>query len=89
MQIARTITRNTLNKKEELGIFEGYRKAIAKARDYIYLECQYFTNKSIIKALKNALKANPDLQVIVVMNENPTEFQLIKNGRTNVLKNLE
>jgi phosphatidylserine/phosphatidylglycerophosphate/cardiolipin synthase-like enzyme len=71
IQIARTITRDTLNKKEELGIFEGYRKAIAKAEDYIYFECQYFTNIDIIKALKNAMKANKDLQVIVVMNENP------------------
>jgi phosphatidylserine/phosphatidylglycerophosphate/cardiolipin synthase-like enzyme len=72
VQITRSITPKTLYKKGELGIFEGYRKAIAEAKDFIYLECQYFTNISIIKALKNAMSANKDLQVIVVMNENPT-----------------
>ena len=71
VQIAKSITPETLSKKGELGIYEGYRKAIAKANDFIYLENQFFTNKSIIKALKNALDKKPDLQVIVVMNENP------------------
>ncbi|MDD1763922.1 MAG: phosphatidylserine/phosphatidylglycerophosphate/cardiolipin synthase family protein, partial [Methanobacteriaceae archaeon] len=71
VQIARSITPETLSKKGELGIYEGYRKAIAGANDYIYLENQFFTNRSIIKALKNAMDNKPDLQVIVVMNENP------------------
>jgi phosphatidylserine/phosphatidylglycerophosphate/cardiolipin synthase-like enzyme len=71
IQIARSITPETLSKKGELGIYEAYRKAIAKAKDYIYLENQFFTNKCIIKTLKNAMNNNPDLQVIVVMNENP------------------
>ena len=71
VQIARSVTPETLTKKGELGIFEGYRKAIAQATDFIYLENQYFTNSSILKALKNAMQANKELQVIVVMNENP------------------
>lgn len=74
IQIARSVTPETLTKKGELGIFEGYRKAIAEATDFIYLENQYFTNNSILKALKNAMSANNDLQVIVVMNENPDIF---------------
>ena len=72
IQITRSITPDTLKKNGELGIFEGYRKAIREAKNFIYLECQYFTNISIIKALKNAMSANKDLEVIVVMNENPT-----------------
>ncbi len=72
VQIARSITPDSLKKNGELGIFEGYRKAIGEARDFIYLECQYFTNISIIKALRNAMRANNNLQVVVVMNENPT-----------------
>ena len=72
IQITRSITPDTINKHGELGIFEGYRKAIREAKNFIYLECQYFTNISIIKALKNAMSANMDLKVIVVMNENPT-----------------
>lgn len=71
VQIARSITPESLKKKGELGIFEGYRKAIAKAKDFIYIENQFFTNSSILKALKNAMKINDELQVIVVLNENP------------------
>ncbi len=71
LQIARSITPDSLSKKGERGIFEAYRKAIARAQDFIYLENQYFTNKTLIKALKNALKANENLQVVVVLNENP------------------
>ncbi|MDP3065859.1 MAG: hypothetical protein Q8N08_03895, partial [Methanobacteriaceae archaeon] len=37
VQIARSITPETLSKKGELGIYEGYRKAITKAKDFIYL----------------------------------------------------
>ena len=58
VQIARSITPDSLKKNGELGIFEGYRKAIGEAKEFIYLECQYFTNISIIKALKNAMSAN-------------------------------
>ena len=72
VQVTRSITPDTFYKNGELGIFEGYRKAIGNAKDFIYLECQYFTNISIIKALKNAMSTNKDLNVIVVMNENPT-----------------
>ena len=72
VQVTRSITPDTIRKNGELGIFEGYIKAIAEAKDFIYLECQYFTNISIIKALKNAMNTNNELQVIVVMNENPT-----------------
>ena len=71
VQIVRSVTNGTLCKNGESGIFEGYRKAISNAKDFIYLENQYFTNKSIFKALKSAMNANEELQVIVVLNENP------------------
>lgn len=71
VQIVRSVTPETLTENGELGIFEGYRKAFAQAQKFIYLENQFLTNKSIIKALNNAMDRNPDLKVIVVMNENP------------------
>jgi len=71
IQIARSVTPDSLTKKGELGIFEGYRKAIGMAKDFIYLENQYLTNSSIVKALKNAMADNEYLQIIVVLNENP------------------
>ncbi|MGB9979029.1 phospholipase D-like domain-containing protein [Methanobacterium sp.] len=70
IQIVRSITPGTINKGER-GILEAYRKAITNARDFIYLENQYFTNKYIIGALKEALENNPDLQLIMLLNEVP------------------
>jgi phosphatidylserine/phosphatidylglycerophosphate/cardiolipin synthase-like enzyme len=87
VQIARSITPGTFNKKGELGIFEGYRKAIAKAEEFIYLENQYFTNSNVVKALKNALKANRELQIIAVINENP-DIPTYKKRQEQCLKKL-
>jgi phosphatidylserine/phosphatidylglycerophosphate/cardiolipin synthase-like enzyme len=70
IQIVRSITPGTVNKGEK-GILEAYRKAIFNANDFIYLENQYFTNKYIMGALKNALENNPDLQLIMLINEVP------------------
>lgn len=71
LQVARSITPETITKKGEAGALEAYRKAITNARDFIYLENQYFTNKYIIGALKKAIEINPDLQIIMVINEVP------------------
>lgn len=71
LQIARSITPETLSKKGETGVLEAYRRAITNASDFIYLENQYFTNKYIIGALKRALELNPNLQIILLINEVP------------------
>lgn len=71
LQIVRSITPNTITKKGEAGVLEAYRKAITNAEDFIYLENQYFTNKYIIGALKKAVELNPNLQLIMVINEVP------------------
>ncbi len=70
VQIVRSITPGTINKGEK-GILEAYRRAITNAKDFIYLENQYFTNKYIIGALKKALENNSDLQLIMLINEVP------------------
>lgn len=71
IQIVRSITPNTVNEKGEKGILEAYRRGITNAKDFIYLENQYFTNKYIIGALKKVLENNPDLQLIMLINEVP------------------
>ncbi|HEX3014707.1 MAG TPA: phospholipase D-like domain-containing protein, partial [Methanobacterium sp.] len=71
IQIVRSITPGTINKKGEKGILEAYRKALTNAKDFIYLENQYFTNKYIIGALKKTLENNPNLQLIMLINEVP------------------
>jgi phosphatidylserine/phosphatidylglycerophosphate/cardiolipin synthase-like enzyme len=55
----------------EKGVLEAYLRAIAVAQDLIYLENQYFTNDAIADALVLALKARPNLQVIVLINIDP------------------
>jgi len=71
LQIVRSITPQTLSKNGETGVLEAYRKAITNAQDFIYLENQYFTNKYIIGALKKSIELNPDLQIIILINEVP------------------
>ncbi|MGC9517672.1 MAG: phospholipase D-like domain-containing protein [Methanomicrobiales archaeon] len=71
IQLVRSITPGTLIKNGEKGILEMYRRAISNAREFIYMENQYFTNRYIVKALKAALDSNEDLQVILVLNGNP------------------
>ncbi len=71
LQIVRSITPQTVTEKGEAGVLEAYRRAIANAQDFIYLENQYFTNKYIIGALKKAVESNPQLQVIMLINEVP------------------
>ncbi len=55
----------------EKGILESYLRAINNARGFIYMEAQYFTSPVIGAALSRALKANPGLQLILLLNENP------------------
>ena len=75
IQIVRTISagrfRGALEEGEK-GILEAYQRAIGSARDFVYIETQYFTNDAIGASIVEALKAHPDtLQVIVLANIEP------------------
>lgn len=52
----------------ETSIFEAYIRAIANAERFIYLENQYFTCRELADALINAVKANSQLEVILLTN---------------------
>ena len=73
MQVVRTLTAGRFAGMDdgEKGILEAYQRAIASAKDYVYLETQYFTNDAIGEALVGAMKREPGLQVIVVLNIEP------------------
>ncbi|MFN8473508.1 MAG: phospholipase D-like domain-containing protein [Anaerolineae bacterium] len=73
MQIVRTLTAGRFDNPSdgEKGILEAYLRAIANAKDFVYLETQYFTNDAIGHALVEAMKRNTDLQVIVALNIQP------------------
>lgn len=55
----------------EQGVLEGYLRAIAFAKRFIYFENQYFTEDAIIDALCDAMKANSALELILVLNVKP------------------
>lgn len=59
------------NSETEKGILEGYLRAFAAARHYIYLENQYFTDSVITDALVETLKAKTNLQLIIVVPIKP------------------
>jgi phosphatidylserine/phosphatidylglycerophosphate/cardiolipin synthase-like enzyme len=72
VQIVRTAPPlNAVGLSNEKGVLEAYLRAINNARHFIYIEDQYFTSPVIGDALITALNANPGLQLILLLNENP------------------
>ena len=73
LQLVRTLSANRLSgfDEGEKGILEAYQRGFANAKQFIYIETQYFTNDAIGAALIGALQANPQLQVIVLLNIAP------------------
>jgi phosphatidylserine/phosphatidylglycerophosphate/cardiolipin synthase-like enzyme len=74
VQVVRTLSGKrfeVLKKESEKGILEGYLRAFAAAKHYIYLENQYFTDSVITDALVAALKKNSNLQLIMVVPIKP------------------
>jgi phosphatidylserine/phosphatidylglycerophosphate/cardiolipin synthase-like enzyme len=48
-------------------VARGYTKAIARARDLIYVEDQYLWGHDIARVFKPALERNPDLHLVAVL----------------------
>jgi hypothetical protein len=57
--------------KGEKGILEAYLRGFAAAKEFIYLETQYFTNDAIGDGLVDAMLSSPNLKVIVLLNIEP------------------
>jgi phosphatidylserine/phosphatidylglycerophosphate/cardiolipin synthase-like enzyme len=73
IQIVRTLSCDQFDShpKGEKGILEAYLRGFAKAREFIYLETQYFTNDAIGDGLVDAMLSSPHLKVIVLLNIEP------------------
>lgn len=73
-QVVRTLSGKRFSElagKSEKGILEGYLRAFAAARHYIYLETQYFTDSVITDALVEVLKKNKNIELILVVPIKP------------------
>jgi phosphatidylserine/phosphatidylglycerophosphate/cardiolipin synthase-like enzyme len=55
----------------EFSVARGYSKAIRRARRLIYLEDQYMWSTGVARLFARALRANPDLHLIVVVPRHP------------------
>ena len=78
----------------ETAILEAYQRAIAQAKNFIYVEDQYFYCKEIVDALIHRMNVIEDLQLILVLNVKPDHFDYrkrqidaIKQLKTAIKKN--
>ncbi len=67
----------------ERSVARGYDKALARARNLIYLEDQYFWNGEIVSCFVDALTAQPELRLIIVLAHYASQ-----SGRLSVASNL-
>ncbi|MDQ6690438.1 MAG: phospholipase D-like domain-containing protein [Gemmatimonadota bacterium] len=56
---------------------------ISRARSLIYIEHQYLSSRSVVKALRRALTREPGLEIILLVNQNPdvTAYRRWQNAR--------
>jgi phosphatidylserine/phosphatidylglycerophosphate/cardiolipin synthase-like enzyme len=87
IQVVRTVPAGYVSglPSGEMGVLEAYRRAIAEAQTFIYLEHQYFSARPIFESLYVALQNKPALQVIMLINENP-DIPTYKGLQNNRLK---
>jgi phosphatidylserine/phosphatidylglycerophosphate/cardiolipin synthase-like enzyme len=71
VRILRTMPNAVSRGGGRMEILDAYLDAIGRATSYIYLESQYFSSRPIARAVSEALDARPELEVIVVLNQNP------------------
>jgi phosphatidylserine/phosphatidylglycerophosphate/cardiolipin synthase-like enzyme len=67
----------------ERSVARGYRKAIARARELIYLEDQYLWSRPVAATFARALRANQQLRLIAVLPHHPDQ-----DGRFSLAPNL-
>jgi phosphatidylserine/phosphatidylglycerophosphate/cardiolipin synthase-like enzyme len=58
-------------------------QGIARARALIYVEHQYLSSRPVVKALRSALDKNAELEIVIVLNQNPdiTAYRRWQNDR--------
>ncbi|MBS42428.1 MAG: phospholipase [Nocardioides sp.] len=67
----------------ERSVARGYRKALANARELVYIEDQYFWDRDVAAVFAEQLRANPRLHLLVVIPLHPD-----KDGLNRVAQHL-
>jgi phosphatidylserine/phosphatidylglycerophosphate/cardiolipin synthase-like enzyme len=67
----------------ERSVARGYTKALRRARSLVYVEDQYLWSAEIAGTFVEALRANPELRLVVVLPHHPDQ-----DGRTSLPPNL-
>ena len=64
-------------------ILEACLSGISRASSLIYIEHQYLSSRPIVRALRDALDKNADLELVIVLNQNPdvTAYRRWQNDR--------
>lgn len=84
VRVLRTVPRSRMGRADgSTEVLDWYLDAIRGARECIYLESQYFSARPVARAVRAALDAHADLELIVVMNQNPdiTGYRGWQNAR--------
>jgi phosphatidylserine/phosphatidylglycerophosphate/cardiolipin synthase-like enzyme len=67
----------------ELSVARGYRKALSRARSFVYVEDQYLWSSDVARVFAAALAREPELRLVVVIPRFPDQ-----DGRTSMPPNL-
>ena len=85
VQVVRTMPRRVLRHAPDgvTEVFDALLDGIERARSLIYVEHQYLTARPVVAALVSALRRRPELELVIVLNENPdlTAYRGWQNAR--------
>jgi uncharacterized membrane protein YbhN (UPF0104 family)/phosphatidylserine/phosphatidylglycerophosphate/cardiolipin synthase-like enzyme len=85
VQVVRTVPRRVLRRAPAgvTEVLDALLDGIEQARSLIYIEHQYLTARPVVAALVSALRRWPELELVIVLNQNPdlTAYRGWQNAR--------
>ncbi len=85
IRVISTSPRSALPQRAEgrTEILSAVEHGIGQARSLLYIEHQYLSSRAVVRALVAALDRSPELEVIIVLNQNPdvTAYRGWQNAR--------
>ena len=85
LRVVRTLPRRVLPHAPDgvTEVLDALLEGIERARSLIYIEHQYLTARPVVAAILSALRRRPDLEIVMVLNQNPdlTAYRGWQNDR--------